>query len=64
MSSDPSPWADEPNIWNEETDLLPHQQQLELEDEERAQRDAEEFTNERLWELFANRLTREGSLIR
>ena len=63
-SDDPSPWAggdDDP--WGDgpvETTA----QQLENAQQDRFEKDREAVLNEYLWDTYAHRLTRDGSLIR
>lgn len=61
MSTDPSPWAEgviEPDI------IEPTAVIVERDARERIEEERQRLADARLWATFANRLTRDGSLIR
>ena len=63
MSTDPSPWADEPNPWSEPLTETTEEMLLRAA-QERQEEEMESFWNRFLWEKYRHRLTKEGTLLR
>lgn len=64
MSTDPSPWAEMGGTLPEPDPTETTAEILAQDEVEQARVRMEEFANDRLWSLYANRLTANGSLIR
>ena len=61
MSNDPSPWADKPY---DPLILDSTEEMLKLAEDESFQEERERAMNDKLWAALANRMTRDGGLIR
>jgi len=61
--SDPSPWAEEPSVWDDEfTETT--QENVRRAEDEAAEEERQEYQNRYLWKKYASRLRADGRLTR